>query len=774
MHFKFNKKVAVLLAAALPVLLGARDTDGRKSYLRWMQETLPECPEFDAWADSTGVLPPDFEALPSSNLLPDPFRFLDGTMVSDEASWERRRQEIKSLFEQYVLGTMPPKAAIHRVEVLSETRGEDFVSRTVKLYFGPGGLGSVRVGLTIPQGEGKRPVLIGTNLDGPGNVALRRGYISAGFAGNDFMDDSAILKDLYPEYSFAKLARRAYLVSIVLDYFETVPEIDMERIAIYGYSRDGKMATIAAAYDSRISALIAGSTGVGGLLPWRLSGERGGGESIESTTRMFPDWFIPELRFFSGREDVLPVDANLFLALIAPRAVLIQWGYNDEVSNGWAQEQAYASALEVYRRYSAGQKLGMLAIPGFHGSNDMQACMDFLDIQFGRSSARWENRMVFSWNWEEWRERNAKDFDIGKYPRKAGDEPLARSLRDWEKKKPLIEEELCKMLGESPVSKSGGPARRFGKADTTGPVEALEGKFRPGQLKPDVPAWVISRKIDEFGWNEQNSQGVSSKRISIGPEGIKGDLYYPQGTPSDAHLPTVVWLHGFHYPLGYMWVYRTDIHPILSLVKAGFAVLAFDQTGFGSRFDEYAPFYDRFPQWSRLGRMVDDVKDAVTALQEESLVDKDRISLYGFTMGGTVALYAAALDSRVANVVSVCGFTPMRSDVTCTGLSGMTRYSHLYAMLPKLGFFAGKEERLPYDYDSLIALASPRPVLIIQPAMDRDADPEAVRSCVQRARSIYDWMGSGDALSLSEPEDYARLSASMQIIVEQWLINHSK
>ena len=131
----------------------------------------------------------------------------------------------------------------------------------------------------------------------------------------------------------------------------------MERIAIYGYSRDGKMATIAAAYDSRISALIAGSTGVGGLLPWRLSGERGGGEGIESTTRMFPDWFIPELRFFSGREDVLPVDANLFLALIAPRAVLIQWGYNDEVSNGWAQEQAYASALEVYRRYSAGQKL---------------------------------------------------------------------------------------------------------------------------------------------------------------------------------------------------------------------------------------------------------------------------------------------------------------------------------------------------------------------------------------------------------------------------------
>src|ERR1035437_1223825 len=107
---------------------------------------------------------------------------------------------------------------------------------------------------------------------------------------------------------------------MVLDYLETLPQVDMKHVAMFGYSRDGKMAAIATAIDERIAALIAGSTGVGGLLPWRLSGERGYGEGIETTTRSFPTWFVPRLRFFSGREDRLPVDGNLLAALIAPRA----------------------------------------------------------------------------------------------------------------------------------------------------------------------------------------------------------------------------------------------------------------------------------------------------------------------------------------------------------------------------------------------------------------------------------------------------------------------
>ena len=139
------------------------------------------------------------------------------------------------------------------------------------------------------------------------------------------MDDTAALAALYPDYDFALLPRRAWAASLVVDYLETLPQVDTKRIAINGYSRDGKMATIAAAMDERIAALIAASTGVGGVLPCRSAGERGFGEGIESTTRSFPTWFVPRLRFVAGREDRLPIDANLLVAMVAPRAVLMEW-----------------------------------------------------------------------------------------------------------------------------------------------------------------------------------------------------------------------------------------------------------------------------------------------------------------------------------------------------------------------------------------------------------------------------------------------------------------
>ena len=779
---KFLLSAVALLAGASLLFAG-----NREDYLKWMHDNLPECLAFEAWQQKTGTLPPDFEALPRTNLLPDAFTFRDGAPVVTDADWTRRRAEILDLFVQYEFGTLPPKPSITKVEVLEDKREDWGRSLSVCLWFGPDQRSTVRASVAIPAGKPgqKFPVLLATNLGGLGNNLIRRGYISAGFAGSDFQDDSRELRDVYPDYTFATLTRRAWIVSLVLDWFETLPEVDMERVAMYGYSRDGKMAAIAAALDTRISALVAGSTGVGGFVPWRYSGERGGGESIESTTRMFPDWFIPELRFFCGKEDRLPVDANLLLDLIAPRAVLMEWGLNDEVANGWAQERVYDASLPVYERFGAADKLSLLRVPGFHGSNDMQACLDFLDIQFGRSKAKWHYEPLFSWDWNTW--AAGRTIRLSDYPVRSGE--IARNAREWERRKGAVADSVRAMLGPVPATmpssgRSGG--FMFGPRTIPGPLESLQGKYNPGQLLPDVPAWVIGRGITEFGWLASDNEGMASKRINFGPDSIRGDLYYPADTPEGTKLPVVIWLHGYHFPLGYMWVYHPDTHPIPALVKEGFAVLAFDQTGFGSRCAESAPFYERWPQWSRLGRMVTDVQDAVTALSGDALVDPERISLLGFAMGGTVGLYAAALDERVRNVVSVCGFTPMRSDTGADGLTGMTRYSHLYGLLPRLGLFKGAEERLPYDFDELIALTAPRGVLIVQPTMDRDADPAAVRTAVQHASAAYTWAGAGSRigadlsgpagapvqLELREPEDYGRLTLQTQIPLIAWLKEH--
>lgn len=735
-----------------------------------MQQSLPAVPEWNAWQQKTNEHPPDFSKLKKSNLLPDPLHFYNGQPVKNTpADWAKRRQEIKQLFEKYVTGTFPEKPSINKVVLLDETKEEGYLVRNVRIEFGPEGKASVRVRLVIPAGaEGEKfPVMISPNLTGWSSVVIRRGYISAGYAGNDFMDDAASLKELYPDHDFATLPRRSWLASVVIDYLATVPQADMKHIAINGYSRDGKMAIMAAAFDDRIAAVLAGSTGVGGVVPWRFAGERGGGEGIETTTRMFPSWFIPRLRYFSGREDYLPVDANLLLALIAPRAALLQWGYTDQVANGWAMEQAYHSAQKVYERMGQPNKLGMLAVAGFHGSNDIEASIDWLDWQFGRSKKAWVNHFVFPWDFDKWKTTYGEKINL---PGPATGNTSKKSSESNEKDD-KIRAAIKWMLGDAPPSLSESYATGFGPRRgpaPKGPTEIAKGTTgNPGQLAPDVPSWVIAAGGQSYGWRSPEKEQVESRRIRF--KGITGDLYYPAGTANGKKLPVVIWLHGFHYPLGYMWVYRSDLHPVLALVKAGYAVLAYDQSGFGTRWNEAEHFYDRFPHWSRMGKMIEDLRSAVDALEKDSLTDATKITVYGYSMGGALGLYAAALDKRIAGVVAISGFTPMRSDTPDKGMSGMTRYSHLYGLIPRLGLFAGNEAALPYDFDDVIALIAPRPVLIVQPQRDRDADPAAVRNAVNNAKHTYTLQQAGNKLAILEPDDYGRLTDKTQDEAIQWM-----
>jgi dienelactone hydrolase len=612
-------------------------------------------------------------------------------------------------------------------------------------------------------------VLIGGGSALP--ALLRRGYGACVYP--ESVDQPTNLPQLYPAHDFATMGQRAWTVQLVVDYLLTVPEVDKTRLAITGYSRLGKMATIAAAFDERIAAVIAGSTGVGGVLPWRLSGERGMGEGVESTTRMFPLWFAPQLRFFAGREDRLPVDANLLVAAIAPRAVLMNYGLNDEVSNVWANEQCYHSAWQVYRALGAPERLGVLRNPGFHGANDVEANLDWLDRQFGRSTRPWRNDFLFPWSFADWKQ--TAGAKAGRPPARAATDFDAMTVAAWPGQARDIKQSVQWVLGEAPVKYTppAGGRGGFGGFPGRGPSPTpTKPVVNPGQLAPDVPAWVISRKSIEFGWTETDGAAADSKRLRFGG-GLTGDLYFPAGTAEGAKLPAVIWLHGYSYPLGYMWVYRRDLHPILALVKAGYAVLAFDQCGFGARMGEIGPFYERTPQWSQLGRMVDDARAALDALEQEPLVDARHISLFGYTLGGMVALHTAALDARVRSVVAVAGFTPLRRRGGGTGADGLERASIERPIAPRLGLFIGRESEVPYDYDELLALIAPRPVLIVQPRMDRDAAPAEVRAAVERARKVYALQNAAPALTLQEPDDYQRMPAATQDAALEWLKTHS-
>jgi dienelactone hydrolase len=778
----------------------------RKQYLDDLLKILPPLPSFNTWLENTHELPPDFDTLPRHNSLPDHLVFADGRGVNTPDDWTARRAEIKKYYEMYDLGTLPPKPKLDNIVLIDETKGNGYLTRNVRLEFGPGSKAALNVTITIPAGDGPFPVLIG----GPASNALfRRGYIACSYAGS--VDQLNGFAELYPDFDFGSEAQRAWLAQMVVDYLYTLPQVDKPHIAITGYSREGKMATIAAMIDTRIAAVVAGSTGVGGVLSWRSAGERGAGEGIETTTRNFPLWFTPRLRFFAGREDRLPIDGNLLVAMIAPRSILQVYGLNDEVSNSYANEQSYYSAEKIFKLLGVPDHSGILRVPGFHGANDVPAYLDWLDIQFGRSTRAWHNNFLFPWDYDQWRTNSKETVDLSKYPSHTGNEVLdgITTTADWEKKAPEVRKAITWMLGdEPPILPPGAGGRGFGRGafgrgargPATGPASVAtepatggapgrgrgagrEGFGRggaptngpnPAQLGPDVIAWAIQR-AGSFGWLEPQKSLTESKKISFG-DGVTGDLYYPAGTAANAKLPTAIWLHGYSYPLGYMWVYRTapDLHPILALVKAGYAVLAFDQTGHGTRMAEFGPFADRYPHWSRMGRMVEDTRAGIDAISRDGIVDPNRIYLYGYSMGGMVALHTAALDSRVKGVVSICGFTPMRTDTMDRGTGGLWRYSIDLPLLPRLGFFLGNESKLPYDYNELLATIAPRPVMVVQPQLDRDATVADVHIAVEEARKIYGLYNASDKLGLDEPWDYNRLPEATQDRIIAWMAGNMK
>src|SRR5437016_3201574 len=63
--------------------------------------------------------------LPQIKELPNPFLFADGSPVRTVKEWERRRVEIKDLFQDYMYGHMPRKP-----EKMSIKKGEKITDET--------------------------------------------------------------------------------------------------------------------------------------------------------------------------------------------------------------------------------------------------------------------------------------------------------------------------------------------------------------------------------------------------------------------------------------------------------------------------------------------------------------------------------------------------------------------------------------------------------------------------------------------------------------------
>ena len=703
----------------------------------------PPLPWFDAWMQKTGEKPPDFASMKSWADLPPLLRFEDGSAVRTVEDWSKRRGELRRLLCDWILGHGPDEIpALAKVEVVREEKLAGGVRRDVRLTYATKTPAVpevvITVELLIPDGAGPFPVFMTQFTHRRvGLIGLARGYLVCIYPGGDGNDQGDKFAEAYPKADWGRLTRRAWLASRVVDYLVTLPEVRKDQIALTGHSRNGKQTMIAAALDERFTAVVSSSSGTGGDSPFRFVSETAFEESVEFMSRQegTADWFHPRIRMFTGREDKLPTDIHALAALIAPRACLFSTACNDDVTTTFAVERNYVANREVYTLLGRPEALRIRWREGGHEWNgqDAESYFDWFDRAFGRGTFEFREQFFHQFDWPAWKSKQAPASlqpPAGKDSRQA----------------------VLWALGEPPAA----------------------GVDPGGTYSKETP-----HESTLMGRDGGKSKEVTRLGISFGNT-VRGDLFF-RGDVKEP-MPCVIWLHPYSFSSGYTGGYMLGPKVCNNLAQQGYVVLAFDQLGFGRRLAEGRDFYGRYPHWSKLGKMVADVHAAIDFITgkggqggagqggvERPPIDPKRIFCVGYSLGGMVAIYSAALDDRVAGVASFAGFTPMRTDTDEKPTGGIRRWWEWYSLLPRLGVYDGRESELPFDYDDLLAMVAPRPCLIVAPAHDREASPADVKACVEKARAVWQSKGSPAGLSLLTSDDYNRFQGPQQQIVADWL-----
>jgi hypothetical protein len=352
-----------------------------------------------SWEASPAVVETAAKGNPAANYveakvppytLPDPLVASDGSRVTKE-TWPARRAEILELFQTHVYGRAP----VDRPENLaSKTLEEDkrdldgrATRRLVEISFDTPHAGRFKfpVQLYLPNAATKPvPTVVLLQFRGLTDAAtplvIERGFGLAVLDRTPVAPDeketfrSGVINALSGDGTLApdawrSIAAWAWAASRVVDYLESDPAIDRDRIAVAGHSRMGKTALWAAATDERFAAVLSNNSGCGGAA---LS-KRVFGESVGRINTTFPHWFCENFQRFNEREAELPVDQHMLIALIAPRRVYVTSADEDLWADPRGEFLACAHADPVYQLLGVRGLVSELPLPDREGSGEGSA-----------------------------------------------------------------------------------------------------------------------------------------------------------------------------------------------------------------------------------------------------------------------------------------------------------------------------------------------------------------------------------------------------------------
>lgn len=315
--------------------------------------------------------------------------------------------------------------------------------------------------------------------------------------------------------------------------------------------------------------------------------------------------------------------------------------------------------------------------------------------------------------------------------------------RDWLAKRERIRREWLRMTGEAPPAV---PVRYEIVA------EAEEAAYRRLHIRYDtvmgdaVPAYLlIPRKALETPGLRLPAVLALHPTANAG----KDDIALPSG--------------------------RDNRRYALELAERGYVVLAPDVITAGERklegHDYYhtAPFDERHPEWSAVGKMLADHSQGVDLLCSLPFVDERRIGAVGHSLGGYNAYFLAGMDRRIAAVVSSCGLCTFYGDADPNRWGRRPWFSHL----PRI---TGELERgeVPFDFHEIAALAAPTPFFCWIAQQDRYFPHwREIGEAAEELHRLYEFLGCADRFSMligNADHDFpGEIRALAYAFLDRWL-----
>jgi hypothetical protein len=317
-----------------------------------------------------------YEEKVPSYTLPDVLKTNAGERVTKASQWNSlRRAEIVELLTKNVFGRVPETSYSQSFKVSAIDRNAIGGYATLKqvdititaetkslvihlTLFTPNNVRKAAPAFLLIDNRGPAntdPTRIQKSEFWPVEEAIARGYGMAVFSNADVDPDNydefkdgihALLdKGTRPDDAWGTIAAWAWGASRCLDYLITDKDVDGGRIAVVGHSRGGKTALWAGALDTRFAMVVSNESGCGGAALAR----RRFGETVERINTAFPHWFCSNYKKFSGKEDLLPVDMHMLIALAAPRALYVDCASDDLWGDPQGSYLALYNAVPVFK-----------------------------------------------------------------------------------------------------------------------------------------------------------------------------------------------------------------------------------------------------------------------------------------------------------------------------------------------------------------------------------------------------------------------------------------